>query len=244
MKTKSFKFLFLMHLLLSFTMISYPKNTEPRAGSTLGQERSFQVEDWEKGLNERQPPIKIMDAIGLKQGMVIGEVGAGTGRMTMWLVDRVGEIGKVFANDIDRSSLDHLRKRCRRDGFKNVETVIGRMEEPGFLLDSLDIAFMINVYHHLSDPVSILRNLRPSLKSGGILAIVECDPDKVNWGDEHGCSRKEDMIETLNKAGFEIVQIETFLDEDSLYIARSRRPRLHHGWLESIHISNHNNWIP
>ncbi len=220
MKTKRLKFLFLSLVLVSFIMISYPDNAEFRAEIKADQQRSFQIEDWEKGLNERQPPVKIMDAIGLKPGMIIGEVGAGTGRMTMWLADRVGEYGKVYANDIDRSALDHLRRRCKRDGFRNVETIVGKMENPGFQSGSLDIAFMINVYHHLADPVPILQNLRPSLKPDGILAIVECDPAKVEWGDEHGCSSQEDMKLDLEKAGFEIVRIETFLDEDSLYIAR------------------------
>lgn len=220
MKTKRLKFLFLTKLLLFFIIVSYPKNAEICAGTKIDQERSFQVEEWEKGLNQRQPPIKIMDAIGLKQGMIIGEVGAGTGRMTMWLADRVGKSGKVYANDIDRSALDHLRRRCKRDGFKNVEIVVGKMENPGFSTGSLDVAFMINVYHHLAEHVPIIRNLRPSLKPDGMLVIVECDPEKVDWGDEHGCSRKEDMIHDLKKAGFEVVRIETFLDEDSIYIAK------------------------
>lgn len=218
------KFWPLKLLLLSFLIVVFPLDSEIEAGINTGQERLFQVEDWEKGLNQRQPPIKIMDAIGLKRGMTIGEIGAGTGRMTVWLADRVGESGKVYANDIDRSSLDHLKKRCRRDGFKNVETIVGRMGDPGFPKDSLDIVFMINVYHHLSDPISILQNLRPGLKPGGIVAIVECDPDKVDWGDEHGCASKQAMKEDLKKAGFKIVRIETFLDEDSIYIAEQFMP--------------------
>ena len=220
MKIKRLKFLFLTQLFLSFIIVSYPKNAEICSGIKIDQERSFQVEEWEKGLNQRQPPIKIMDAIGLKQGMIIGEVGAGTGRMTMWLADRVGESGKVYANDIDRSALGHLRRRCKRDGFKNVEIVAGEMEDPGFSTGSLDVAFMINVYHHLAEHVPIIRNIRPSLKPDGMLVIVECDPEKVDWGDEHGCSRQEDMIHDLKKAGFEVVRIETFLDEDSIYIAK------------------------
>jgi SAM-dependent methyltransferase len=220
MKAKRIEYLLLAILILSFVMVSYPKGAESFAGSGALQSRSFQVEDWEKALNKRQPPIKIMDAMGIKQGMTIGEVGAGTGRMTMWLAERVGENGRIYANDIDRSSLEHLRNRCKRDGFKNVETIVGRMNDPAFLENSLDIAFMINVYHHLSDPVPLLRNILPGLKAGGRLAIVECDPDKVTWGEEHGCARQVDMIEDLKKAGFEVVRIETFLDEDSLYIAK------------------------
>ena len=163
MKTKGFFFLSIAAVFSVFVMASLPGKKGAGTGNYNSQKRSFQIEEWEKGLNQRQPPIKIMDAIGLKQGMIIGEVGAGTGRMTMWLADRVGESGKVYANDIDRSALNHLRRRCKKDGFKNVEIVVGKMENPGFSTGALDVAFMINVYHHLADPVPIIRNIRPSM---------------------------------------------------------------------------------
>jgi len=186
----------------------------------LAQERTFQIEEWEKRLNRRQPPVKIMDAIGIKPGMVIGEVGAGTGRMTMWIADQVGDYGKVYANDINTGSLEHLKERCKRDGFENVEIIVGEVEDPKLPAKALDIAFMINVYHHLDSPAPLIRNLLPSLKSDGILAIVECDPDKVDWGKEEGCTRKNDMVRELKEAGFEVVRIETFLNEDNIYIAK------------------------
>lgn len=187
----------------------------------LAQERPFQIEGWEKRLNRRQPPVKIMDTIGMKPGMVIGEVGAGTGRMTMWIADRVGDSGKVYANDINTGSLEHLRERCKRDGFENVEIIVGEVEDPRLPVNALDIAFMINVYHHLDNPVALIRNLLPSLRPDGILAIVECDPDKVDWGKEEGCTWKKDMVKELKEAGFEVVRIETFLNEDNIYIAKS-----------------------
>ena len=186
----------------------------------LAQDLSFQIEGWEKRLNRRQPPVKIMDAIGMSPGMIIGEVGAGTGRMTMWIADRVGDSGKIYANDINKGSLEHLRERCKRDGFENVEIVIGEVEDPKLPVSALDIAFMINVYHHLDNPVPLIRNLLPSLKPDGILAIVECDPDKVDWGKEEGCTRKKDMVRELKEAGFEVVRIETFLNDDNIYIAK------------------------
>lgn len=193
------------------------------ASGVFAREKKFAIESWEKRLNKRQPPVKIMDAIGLKPGMVIGEVGAGTGRMTMWLADRVGNSGKVYANDIDKKALEILRKRCERDGFENVEIVVGEVKDPKLPVNTLDIAFMINVYHHLDDPVPIIRNLLPGLKAGGILVIVECDPEKVDWGEKHGCTRKKDMIKELKEAGFEVVTIYTFLNEDNIYIAKSER---------------------
>jgi ubiquinone/menaquinone biosynthesis C-methylase UbiE/ketosteroid isomerase-like protein len=184
------------------------------------QEPSFRIEEWEKRLNKRQPPVKIIDAIGAAPGMAIGEVGAGTGRMTMWLAERVGPSGKVYANDIDEERLDDLKKRCERDGFDNVEIVVGETEDPKLPAGALDIVFMINVYHHLDNPVPLIRNILPSLKPDGVLAIVECDPDKVDWGEEEGCNRKADVKKELKEAGFEVVRIETFLNEDNIYIAR------------------------
>lgn len=186
------------------------------------QDRTFQVEDWEKRLNERQPPLPIIEAIGLKPGMVVGEVGAGTGRMTMWLAGRVGVSGKIYANDINRESLEHLRERSRRDGFENIEIVLGEVEDPKLPAGALDLVFMINVYHHLDDPVPLIRNIRASLRDGGRLAIVECDPEKVDWGKEEGCTSRGDMARELEEAGFEIVRVETFLNEDNIYIARPR----------------------
>jgi ubiquinone/menaquinone biosynthesis C-methylase UbiE len=185
-----------------------------------GQEPPFRVEAWEEGLNRRQPPVKIMDAMGLRPGMVVGEIGAGTGRMTMWLADRVGRSGKVYANDIDKNALEHLRNRCEREGFSHVEVIVGEVEDPRLPEGSLDIAFMINVYHHLGNPRPLIRNIIPGLKPDGILVIVECTPEKVDWGEEHGCTRGEDMRKQLREAGFELVRIETFLNEDNLYIAK------------------------
>jgi ubiquinone/menaquinone biosynthesis C-methylase UbiE len=186
----------------------------------LAQERTFQIEEWEKRLNRQQPPVKIMDTIGMMPGMVIGEVGAGRGRMTMWIADRVGDSGKVYANDIDKGALEHLMVRCKRDGFQNVEIIVGEVENPKLPASALDIAFMINVYHHLDSPVPLIRNILPSLKPDGILAIVECDPDKVDWGKDEGCNRKKDMVRELKEAGFEVIRIETFLDWDNIYIAK------------------------
>ncbi len=67
--------------------------------------------------NRFQPPEKIMDAIGLKEGMVIGEVGAGWGRFTIHLARRVGNSGLVYANDIDKGALSTLEQRIKKDGL-------------------------------------------------------------------------------------------------------------------------------
>ena len=186
------------------------------------QTRTFPVEDWEKGINERQPPLQIIDAIGLKPGMVVGEVGAGTGRMTMWLADRVGDSGRIYANDISKEHLDHLRMRSLQSGFLNIEFILGEVDNARLPAGALDMAFMINVYHHLDNPVPLIQNILPSLKPGATLVIVECDPEKVDWGKEEGCTSPGDMARELRAAGFELVRVSKFLNEDNIYIAKPR----------------------
>lgn len=175
---------------------------------------------WEKRFNDLQPPDKVMEAIGVKPGMVIGEIGAGRGRYTVHLAGKVGPDGKVFANDIDSGSLAYLRERCRRDGIVNVVTILGRMDDPLFPAGSLDIVFMVNTYHYLARPVVLLRNLIPCLKPGGIVAVVEHDPEKS--GDEFlkESTSQDALRKQADDAGFEVVRVETFLEKDNIYILR------------------------
>jgi ubiquinone/menaquinone biosynthesis C-methylase UbiE len=79
------------------------------------------IQAYEEWANDKQPPDTVMDAIGVRAGMVIGEVGAGRGRYTVHLARRVGSTGKIYANDIDAEALAFLRERCRRSQITNVE---------------------------------------------------------------------------------------------------------------------------
>jgi ubiquinone/menaquinone biosynthesis C-methylase UbiE len=126
----------------------------------------------------RLQPERVMDAVGIRPGMVVGEAGAGRGYFTFKLARRVGASGKVYANDIDAGSLAYLRERCQRDGIENVVTILGRMEDPLFPAGSMHMVFMVNTYHYLARPVVLLRNLIPALKPGAIVAVVEHDPEK------------------------------------------------------------------
>ena len=184
-------------------------------------ERTFEFEAWEKRINERQPPEAVMKAVGLAPGMVVGEIGAGGGRMTVRLADRVGPEGKIYANDIDEEALEKLARRCEKEGLANVEIIVGKVADPLLPSGALDMVFMINVFHHIEDPVELVRNAIPALKPGGTLAIVECDPVKTGW-DDHGCTDAEAMPRQLERAGYEMVRVETFLEQDNIFIARPR----------------------
>jgi ubiquinone/menaquinone biosynthesis C-methylase UbiE len=184
--------------------------------------QQLEINQEEKNGNELQPPDKVMDAAGVRAGMVIGEVGAGKGRYTVYLARRVGSEGKVYANDIDEKSLAFLKGRCQKQGFGNVETVLGTTDDPRFPKGKLDIVFMTWVYHHLENPVALLRNLIPGLKPGGTVVIVDPDPIK-NRGGRSPENRSPDQIRReAGEAGFEVVRVETFLKLDNLYVLEVR----------------------
>lgn len=175
---------------------------------------------FERQTNERQPPGKVLPAIGVKPGMVIGEVGAGRGRYTVYLARGVGETGKIYANDINPKSLEYLRLRCQNEGLHNVETVLGEVDDPLFPKGALDMAFMVLTYHHLAKPVGLLKNLIRSLKPGAQIVII--DPDPVRDGDRGG--RESTSVEKIRsdaaRAGLRLMRIETFLEKDNIFILR------------------------
>jgi ubiquinone/menaquinone biosynthesis C-methylase UbiE len=178
--------------------------------------------DWredEEINNAIQPPEEVMDDIGAKAGMVIGEFGTGYGRYTLPLAARVGETGCIYANDISKSSLAFLRKRCQAAGLKNVKTILGKSDDPGFPRGSLDMAFSTLVYHEIENPVAFLRNLIPALKPDASLVIIDNDPQKNT--EESNIGR--DWKKEFEAAGLDIVKTKSLRGRDVLFILKPRR---------------------
>lgn len=191
--------------------------------SNAQQSRKIQVEGWEVRINERQPVQKVIETMGVKPGMIIGEVGAGTGRVTVWLADAVGANGTIYANDIDVDALNQLKQRCKREGLLNVTTIIGTVDDPKLPLAILDIAFMTNTYHHLDKPVELVRKLRSSLKPEGYLVIVERDKDRCKSDERDEATSQSDFIKQMDAAGFEVIKIDTTMRVDNIYIAKQKK---------------------
>lgn len=190
------------------------------AAGCFPQAGKVPVEPSEIRLNSQHQPEKLMDEIGLREGMVIADIGAGRGRMTVFFSLRVGEGGKVLANDIDRSSLDYLETRCKRNNMLNVSTFPGRIDNPMLPAGEADIAFIISAYHHFEKPVEMLRNSAPALKKGGVLVIVERDPVKTGQSGSESTSRDK-MVEQAEEAGYTLERINTtLLERDNIYFFR------------------------
>jgi ubiquinone/menaquinone biosynthesis C-methylase UbiE len=174
---------------------------------------------WEQRWNKLQPADKVMDAIGVKPGMMVGEVGAGRGRYAVKMAERVGPTGKIYANDIAPGALQYLLHRCKRDSITNIEIILGTVTDPRLPKGKLDVVYFINTYHHVEKPVELMKNIIPALKPGGLLVIIEHAPEKAaSMG--HHCTPKETVIRQVKEAGFKMVRLETFLKYDNIYILK------------------------
>ena len=120
-----------------------------------------------------EAPEQALDAIGIRPGMIIADVGAGTGYMTLRMARRVGPEGKIYANDLQPEMLQKLRARSQRDKLSNVETVLGTGADPKLPPNTMDLVLLVDVYHEFSQPRTMLDKIRESLKQDGRLVLLE-----------------------------------------------------------------------
>ncbi len=151
------------------------QGADPTSGRQIAPVMSAAGADWldrpERAAEEQ--PGKALDALDLKPGMTVADIGAGTGYMTLRMAARIGPSGRVYAVDIQPEMIRRLRDNARRAGLANVQPVLGVSADPKLAAGSIDLALMVDVYHELSEPQAMLRAIRTALKSDGRLVLLE-----------------------------------------------------------------------
>lgn len=148
---------------------------------------------------------RIVAACGVKPGMVVADVGAGTGIHTRLFAKLVGEGGQVFAVDIAAKFLEHIQKTCRDAGLANVTPVLCNEDRVDLPPASVDIAFVCDTYHHFEYPQRTLASLRRAIKPGGKLVIVDfkrVEGVSSAWTLNHVRAGQETVESELTAAGF------------------------------------------
>jgi SAM-dependent methyltransferase len=144
-------------------------------GREIALVMGHQAADWlERPEREREEaPAKLLDALKLRPGQVVADVGAGSGYFTFRLAERVGPRGKVLAVDIQPEMLTLIRKRMKERGLTQVEPVRGTETDPRLPAGSVDLILMVDVYHEFSHPWEMTTAMVRALKPGGRLVFVE-----------------------------------------------------------------------
>jgi predicted methyltransferase len=158
--------------------------------------------------DEKQRPRDIVDAMGLKPGNKVADVGTGVGFMVPYLSHAVGEKGVVYAEDISNDFLDKAKLKVRAQGLNNVVFVLGTENDPKLPADTLEGVLLLEVYHHFDYPQEMLGHIRDSLLSDGRLVIADYykRPDAMPGGRamEHIRLDEDDVIKEVEANGFKL----------------------------------------
>ena len=117
----------------------------------------------------------VMDSADVRPGMTVADIGAGDGYYTVRLAQRVGASGRVLAQDIIPEVIERLADRVARERLDNVSLKLGAVDDPRLPAASFDRIFMVHMYHEIAEPYAFLWRLRPALRKGGQILVVDGD---------------------------------------------------------------------
>ena len=142
-------------------------------GREIAHVMGHQAADWlERPERDKEEHTeKLVQAINIKPGEAVADIGAGTGYFTRRLAEKVGPRGKVFAVDIQPEMLTLLTNLLRN--FTNVHAILGTISDPKLPSASVDTVLMVDVYHEFSHPYEMMKAVGTALKPGGRVIFVE-----------------------------------------------------------------------
>ncbi len=144
-------------------------------GREIAHVMGHQAADWlERPEREKEERTdKMVAALGLKPGMVVADIGCGSGYLTERIVPRIGARGTVLGVDIQQEMLDLLVKKMKAKGIENVKPILGAEADPKLDPASCDMMVMVDVYHEFEFPYEMMRKMVAALKTGGQIVFVE-----------------------------------------------------------------------
>jgi ubiquinone/menaquinone biosynthesis C-methylase UbiE len=160
----------------------------------------------------RQKPLELIEALELKPGMTVADIGTGVGYMLPFLTRAVGPTGKVYAEDIFPDFLDKARERAKEKQLDGVVFVQGDEKDVRLPADSIDLALILDAYHHFDWPEEMMASVRRSLRRDGRLVIV--DFYKEGFGDPNHIRLDEpDVVKEIESYGFKAVVRKPFVEK-------------------------------
>jgi ubiquinone/menaquinone biosynthesis C-methylase UbiE len=186
-KSRLIRYITALGLLFSFVVSA--EQVHPITHRRIAQVMGAAGADWlvrpERESDEH--PDQALDAIGVKRGSTVADIGAGVGYFTWRLAARVGPAGTVYGEDIQQKMLEMLAKNMADRHVTNVRPVLGAVDDPKLPKDSLDLVLLVDVYHEFSEPEKMLDGIRDALKPGGRIVFLEyrAEDPEVPIREEH-----------------------------------------------------------
>src|ERR1700729_4002788 len=182
-----------------------PVPQRPTSNPYTGDLTIFEYPDRDKKLQVD----RVMDLLGITAGKNVADVGAGSGWFTVRAARRVGPTGAVIAEDINPLAIESIGKRALKENLSNVRTVLGAADDPRLPSGSVDAVLMLKVYHEIAHPAVFLQTLKPALREGAKVGIIDKNGNGANHGLNHDVVVKE-----MAEAGFKLVGTYDFTKAD------------------------------
>jgi predicted methyltransferase len=164
---------------------------------------------------------QIMAALGLKPGMAVADVGAGTGLFTRLFSRAVGESGKVYAVDISDEFVEHIEKTAREQKVKNIVGVVCKADSVALPPASIDLAFICDTYHHFEYPHKTMRSIHKALRLKGQVVLIDfhrIEGKSSDWIMGHVRAGQEVFAKEIAEAGFKQVEEKKDLLKESYFL--------------------------
>jgi SAM-dependent methyltransferase len=153
------------------------------------------------GRDERLHIQKVMDVLAITPGKSVADIGAASGWFTARAAKRIGNAGEVYAVDINSNAVEYIDERAKKEHLTNVKTVFSKPDDPRLPANSVDAVLMLKTYHEISEPIALLRNLRPALRPGARVGIIDRDGN----GTDHGI-HKQTVLREADQAGYRLIE--------------------------------------
>ncbi len=165
--------------------------------------------------------FEIVKAVGLKPGMMVADIGAGTGLITRLFAPLVAPEGKIYAVDIAESFVKHIERQAQAAGLTNVNGVVCTPDSVNLPPESIDLAFLCDVYHHFEFPHRTMRSIHRALKPRGSLVLIDFQRIEGVSSDfvlGHVRAGQEVFAKEVTDAGFKQVEERKGLLKESYYL--------------------------
>jgi len=163
------------------------------------------------GRENRLQINRVMDILSIQPGKTVADIGAGSGWFTVRAARRVGETGTVYAVDINPDAIRYVSNRAQKEQLNNIKAVLGKPDNPLLPANAVDSVLLLKTYHEVAEPVTLLRNLKASLRPGAKVGII----DRNGNGEDHGVAR-DIVIREAQEAGYRLQEEYDFVKPDKM----------------------------
>jgi arsenite methyltransferase len=159
-----------------------------------------------------QKPHEVVMALGIREGEVIADIGAGSGYFTLRLAHHVGDTGRVYAVDVNPDMILYLNRRIRDTQLKNIITILAAPDDPLLMNKSIDRFFICDTWHHIQNKTQYLSLIKRMLKPGGQVIMIDFHKKELPVGAPMEMKiAREDLIQQMESNGFRLAKEHKFL---------------------------------